>query len=114
MATNEFAHVSDLLSDTFVCDWPQSNERVVGRKNFVAVNASYPAQGAWTFQIADFVHEGDRVVTRTLVSDGVRQDWCISFFTCADGKISHLLEYWPEDMEPASDRTAWTVPLDNN
>lgn len=113
MASNDFAHVSELLAESFTCDWPQSNERIVGRQNFVSVNASYPAHGPWTFFVSDEVTEGDRAVTRTLVSDGVRQDWCISLFTCEEGEIIKIIEYWPGEMEPATDRAAWTVPIKN-
>ena len=34
MQSNDFWSVGDLLSDEFVLDWPQSQERFRGRDNF--------------------------------------------------------------------------------
>ena len=33
MQSNDFRSVGDLLSDEFVLDWPQSQERIRGRDN---------------------------------------------------------------------------------
>jgi SnoaL-like protein len=51
MMTNDFRSVGSLLSDDFVLDWPQSNERIRGRDNFAAMNEEYPAHGRWLFTV---------------------------------------------------------------
>ena len=38
MNTNDFHSVSQLISENYVLEWPQSKERIRGRDNFVAVN----------------------------------------------------------------------------
>lgn len=49
MATNDFHSVGAVLSDDFVLEWPQSNERIRGRRNFALMNEAYP--GAWAMAI---------------------------------------------------------------
>ena len=45
----DFEAAGKLLDDNFVCEWPQSRERIRGRENFVAVNANYP--GRWRCKV---------------------------------------------------------------
>ncbi len=42
MKTNDFAKASEWLSLDFEGFWPQSGELILGRENFVAINAHYP------------------------------------------------------------------------
>ncbi|HZE68307.1 MAG TPA: hypothetical protein VE135_02125 [Pyrinomonadaceae bacterium] len=49
MMTNDFRSVGSALSDDFVLDYPQSNERIRGRDNFAWMNEEYPAHGRWQF-----------------------------------------------------------------
>jgi ketosteroid isomerase-like protein len=41
----DFEAAGALLHDDFVCEWPQSRERIRGRENYVAINQNYP--GTW-------------------------------------------------------------------
>ncbi len=105
----DFDAAGDLLHDDFLCEWPQSGERIRGRANFVAVNKVYPGQ--WRCTIQRILVCGDEVVTETQVSDGDTSNTAISFFTLAGGKIVHLREYWP-DPYPAPDwRAQWVERL---
>ena len=45
MATNNFRSVGSLLSDDFVLEWPQSNERIRGREHFARMNRRQPLLG---------------------------------------------------------------------
>jgi limonene-1,2-epoxide hydrolase len=70
MATNDFEAASRWLSDDYECLWPQSGERIVGRANFVAINANYPAHGRWVFDIRRIIAEHDEVVTTRCSTGG--------------------------------------------
>ena len=100
MQSNDFRSVGTLLSDDFVLEWPQTQERIRGRDNFVAMNEEYPAQGRWDFTINTIVGNDDQAVSDVSVTDGSRFDRAISFFTVEDGKIVKIVEYWP-DPQPA-------------
>ena len=96
MASNDFAAVGAVLADDYVLEWPQSNERLRGRENFAAMNAAYPAQGRWKFALHRIIGGDGQAVSDVTVTDGVRRDRSIAFFSVADGRILRQVEYWPD------------------
>jgi len=101
----DFASAATLLHDSFVCEWPQSGERIRGRDNFIALNQHYPGQ--WRIKIVRLLASGDDVVTECEVSDGMVTNRAISFFRLKDGSIIHIREFWPDPMEAKADRAQW-------
>lgn len=104
MNTNEFDSVGILLSDDFVLEWPQSRERIRGRDNLAAMNQEYPRHGRWSFTINQLVGDDDSAASDVSVTDGVQKARVISFFTVADGLITKIVEFWPDDFAPHQDR----------
>jgi hypothetical protein len=104
-----FEDVRPLLAENFVAEWPQTDERIVGPSNFIALNTNYP--GKWRCTLLDLLADGDRIVTQVKISDGDTTLYALSFFTIEAGRISHAREYFADVMEPPFDRTAWTEPL---
>jgi hypothetical protein len=104
MASNDFTAVGAVLADEFVLDWPQSNERIRGRERFAAMNAEYPANGPWRFSIHRIVGNEAEAVTEVGITDGVQEAKAISFFTVVAGKITRLVEYWPEPYPAPANR----------
>lgn len=104
MKSNDFRSVGSVLADEFVLEWPQSNERIRGRDNFAAMNEEYPAHGRWEFSINRIVGSDREAVSDVSITDGVQKARAISFFTIRAGKISRLVEFWPETMEAADNR----------
>ena len=96
MASNDFSSVGAVLADDFLLDWPQSNERIRGRERFAAMNAEYPAHGPWRFSVQRVVGNDTEAVSEVIVTDGVEEARAISFFTVSAGKITQVVEYWPE------------------
>jgi len=104
MAANDFDAVSTVLSPEFVLEWPQSHERIRGAANFARMNAEYPAHGKWTFRIDRLVGSESEAVTDVAVSDGKQVGRAISFFTVAQGRITKLVEFWPEPFDAPANR----------
>ena len=104
MATNDFHSVLAVLAPDFVLEWPQSNERIRGGERFAQMNAEYPAHGRWQFTLKRFVEGGNEVVTEVAITDGVQSATAISFFTVEKGRVSRLVEYWPEPYAAPSSR----------
>ncbi len=104
MNTNEFTYASELFSDDFVLEWPQSQARIRGRKNFAEVNQEYPTEGRWVFTVNRIVGNEDEAVSDTSVTDGKVQARAITFSSIKDGKIFHQVEYWPEPYPPQENR----------
>ncbi len=112
MATNDFHAVGSVLAAEFVLEWPQTRERIRGAERFARVNQEYPAHGPWRFSIDRLIGDETEAVSDVTVSDGVRTDRAISFFTVARGKVTRIVEFWPEAADPGSDRAHLTEPME--
>lgn len=99
----DWAGVGELLADDLVVEWPVSGERMVGRANFVSINAEYPE--GWAIKVLRIVADGEVVVSEVEVPHetmGIHR--VASFWTVRDGKIVDGREYWTElgsDPAPA-------------
>ncbi|MBN1679271.1 MAG: nuclear transport factor 2 family protein [Anaerolineae bacterium] len=105
----EFDAAGDLLHDAFICEWPQSGERIRGRDNFVAVNTYYP--GRWRVSVQKLVASGNDVVTECLLRCDDQTVTAVSFFTLHEGHIIRLREYFPDPMEAQPWRAQWVERL---
>lgn len=104
MGTNDFSSVAAVLSDDFTLEWPQSGELIRGAANFSQMNAEYPAVGPWCFDIERIVASDDEAVSDVRVTDGETVGRAISFFTIEQGKITKIVEFWPDNFEAPSHR----------
>lgn len=106
MGESRFDDVLPLIGDGFVCDWPHTAERIVGRENFVEIQRIYPGTG--TITVERLVDDGrGQVVTQCRVAWYEVVIFAVSIFTLEAGRIMHLLEWWPEPYEPP----AWRAHL---
>ncbi|HTP09840.1 MAG TPA: nuclear transport factor 2 family protein [Anaerolineae bacterium] len=104
MNTNDFHSAGQLLSDSYILEWPQSKERIRGRDNFVAVNNEYPAYGRWLFTINRLVGNATEAVSDVSITDGTQVARAITFTTVQEGKIVKQVEFWPENYDPPENR----------
>ncbi|MFM0040984.1 nuclear transport factor 2 family protein [Paraburkholderia sediminicola] len=112
MATNNFHAVAAVLAQDFVLEWPQSKERIRGAANFAQLNTEYPAQGPWVFTINRIVGSGKEAVSDVSVTDGVQHARAISFFTVEHGKITRMVEFWPDPYEAPFDRAQFVERIE--
>ena len=104
MGTNDFTSVGAILAPEFTLEWPQSRELIRGAGNFARMNAEYPAHGSWVFSINRLVGGTSEAVSDATVTDGVLVARAVSFFTVAHGKITRMVEYWPEPFPAPAGR----------
>jgi len=104
MQTNDYRAVGEILSDDFVLEWPQSKERLRGRKNFAQMNEEYPTHGRWNFVINKIIGSETEAVSDVTVSDDAVRARAITFFTIRNGKIIRMVEYWPEEYPAPENR----------
>ncbi|HUH95963.1 MAG TPA: nuclear transport factor 2 family protein [Anaerolineales bacterium] len=104
MNTNDFNAAGQMLSDDYVLEWPQSRERIRGRRNFAALNSEYPAHGPWRFKINRIVENETEAVSDVSITDGVQEARAITFSTVRQGKIVRQVEFWPESYQAPENR----------
>ncbi|WP_435150649.1 nuclear transport factor 2 family protein [Micromonospora aurantiaca (nom. illeg.)] len=112
MQARDWTGVGELLADDVVVEWPVSAERIVGRDNYVKVNAEYPE--GWSIRVLRVVASGDTVVSEVEVPhEGMGVHRVASFWTVRDGRIFDGREYWTglgTDPSPQW-RSAWVQPM---
>jgi len=111
MQSNDFASVAAVLASEFVLEWPQSRERIRGPDRFARMNQEYPSHGAWQFTVRRLFGSETEVVSEVEITDGVQNARAISFFTVVGGKITRLVEYWPEPSAAAANRAHLVEPM---
>ena len=111
MATNDFNSVAAVLAPAFVLEWPLSKERIRGSERFARMNQEYPAHGTWQFTINRLVGDESEAVSDVTISDGVQVARAISFFTIVEGKITRLVEFWPEPFDAPANRKHLVEPM---
>jgi hypothetical protein len=114
MMTNDFRSVGSVLSDDFILDWPQSNERIRGRANFARMNEEYPAHGRWQFTVNRVVGDDVEAVSHVLVTDGTQKATVVSFFTVNGENISRMVEFWPDNYPAPDNRKHLVEKISNN
>jgi ketosteroid isomerase-like protein len=112
MASNDFESVASVLAPDFVLEWPQSKERLRGAERFAQMNREYPAHGAWRFTVNRVVGSDSEAVSDVDVTDGVQSGRAISFFTLSNGRITRIVEFWPEPYAAAPNRAHLVEPMD--
>ena len=104
MATNDFSLVATVLAPEFTLEWPQSKERIRGAEAFARMNSEYPANGPWKFTINRLVGSEAEAVSDVTVTDGVQIARAISFFSITQGKVTNVVEFWPEPYAAPTNR----------
>jgi hypothetical protein len=112
MASNDFHSVAAVLAPEFVLEWPQSKERIRGAERFARMNHEYPAHGRWQFTINRLVGADSEAVSDVSVTDGVQSARAISFFTVGNGKVTRLVEFWPDPYAAPTNRAHLVEPLE--
>jgi ketosteroid isomerase-like protein len=112
MEGRDWGGVSELLADDLVVEWPVSAERIVGRENFVRINAEYPE--GWAIRVLRIVADGELVISEVEVPhEAIGLHRVVSFWTVRDGRITDGREYWTEvGGDPSPEwRAAYVEPL---
>jgi ketosteroid isomerase-like protein len=104
--------VGELLAEDCVIDWPETQERIRGRRNFVELNRNYPE--GWSIEVLSIVADGPNVVSEVRVPHpDVGLHYVASFFEVEDGRIVRGRDYWVRvlDEDPPAWRAEWVERL---
>jgi limonene-1,2-epoxide hydrolase len=112
MQDNDWERAAGHLAGNSVIDWPCSGERIVGRADFVTIQARYPTDtGRWSFDVHRIVAEEDVVVSGVTTTDGEQTARVVAFSILDGGRIAHQIEYWPTPYEPLPGRADLTQSI---
>ncbi|ASV98788.1 nuclear transport factor 2 family protein [Paraburkholderia aromaticivorans] len=100
----------DIYDADAVCDYPQSGERILGRKNLQALRSHHPGKPAG-FDVRRIQGEGDLWITEYAITYGDRLNYTVSIMEFSNGKVVHETQYFSEPFEAPAWRSQWVQQI---
>ena len=107
---NDFEAEHEIYRDDAVLDYPQSGERIRGRRNIQSSRAAQPDQK--TFAVRRIVGAGDLWVTEYVLTYDRRPSHTVSIMEFVEGKVARETQYFSDPFEPGSSRARWVERID--
>jgi hypothetical protein len=113
----EFAKAQyEMASEDMVQEWPQSGERIRGRKNIAAINENYPASTGTTpkMELRRILKPGEAWVIEGTIDygDGVPVSAVSIIETGSDGKVVRTTDYFASPFEAPAWRKKWVEKME--
>jgi SnoaL-like domain len=109
---NDFETEHDIYREDAVLDYPQSGERIRGRRNIQESRAVQPNQKRFT--VRRISGSGDLWVSEFVLSyDGV-PSYAVSIMEFRDGRVAHETQYFADGFEPGPSRAHLVERMDDN
>jgi hypothetical protein len=98
-----------IYSDDAICDYPQSGERILGRKNLQALRSHHPEKPSG-FEVKRMVGQGDLWVTEYMIRYQNQTAYTVSIMEFRDGKVVHETQYFANPFDAPEWRSQWVQP----
>ena len=96
----------DIYADDSICDYPQSGERILGRRNLQALRSHHPGKPSG-FQVRRMVGREDLWVTEYTITYQGKPAYTVSLMEFRDGKVVHETQYFADPFEAPEWRKQW-------
>jgi hypothetical protein len=106
---NDFAAEHEIYREDAVLDYPQSGERLRGRRNIQLSREAQPNEKR--FAVRRIIGGGRLWVTEFVLTYDGRPSYTVSIMEFEDGKVAHETQYFADPFEPGSSRAQWVEPI---
>jgi ketosteroid isomerase-like protein len=96
----------DIYADDAICDYPQSGERIVGRRNLQALRSHHPGKPSG-FRVKRILGEGDLRITEYTIDYQGRPAYTVSIMEFRGGRVVHETQYFADPFEAPAWRNQW-------
>jgi ketosteroid isomerase-like protein len=101
----------DIYADDSICDYPQSGERILGRKNLQALRTHHPGKPSG-FRVRRIAGNGDLWVTEYTITYQGKPAFTVSIMEFrADGKVIHETQYFADPFDAPAWRKQWVEKM---
>ena len=107
---NDFDAEHEIYRDDAVLEYPQSGERIRGRRNIQASRAAQP--NAKRFRVRRIVGAGELWVTEFILAYDGKPSYSVSVMEFVDGKVARETQYFADPFEPGPSRATWVEPIE--
>ncbi len=102
---NDFMEEHQIYREDAVLEYPQSGERIRGRRNIQSSRAAQPNRKRFTVQRV--LGAGDLWVTEFILTYDGRPSYTVSIMELLDGKVARETQYFCDPFEPGPSRAHW-------
>lgn len=100
----------DIYADDAVCEYPQSGERIVGRRNLQALRSHHPGRPSG-FNVRRILGSGDLWVTEYTITYQGQSSFTVSIMEFRGGKVVHETQYFADPFEAPGWRSQWVQTM---
>lgn len=105
-ASGDLEAEHEIYDDNVVCEYPQSGEKIPGRRNLQALRSHHPGKPSG-FSIRRIVGANDLWVTEYVINYEDKLFQTISIMEFQNGRVIHETQYFAEPFEPPAWRSQW-------
>ena len=106
---NDFEAEHDIYREDAVLEYPQSGERIRGRRHIQSSRAAQPNRKRFT--VRRIVGTGGLWVTEFILTYDERPSYTVSIMEFLAGKVARETQYFADPFEPGPSRAQWVEPM---
>jgi hypothetical protein len=106
---NDFEVEHRIYREDAVLEYPQSGERVRGRRNIQASRSAQPNRKRFT--VRRILGSGDLWISEFVITYDSQPSYVVSIMEMQDGKVSRETQYFGDPFEPGPSRAQWVEPM---
>jgi hypothetical protein len=100
----------DIYADDAICDYPQSGERILGRRNLQALRSHHPEKPSG-FDVKRILGNGDLWITEYAITYQGRLAYTVSIMEFRNGNVVHETQYFADPFEAPAWRRQWVQQI---
>jgi hypothetical protein len=102
---NDFEAEHEIYQDDAVLEYPQSGERIRGRRNIQASRSAQPNKKR--FEVRRVLGAADLWVTEFILTYDGAPSYTVSIMEFTGGKVARETQYFGDPFAPGPSRTQW-------
>jgi len=104
----DFDGEHEIYREDALLEYPQSGERIRGRRNILSSRAAQPNRKR--FAVRRIIGAGGLWVTEYVLTYDGRPSYTVSIMEFRDGKVARETQYFADPFEPGPSRAQWVEP----
>jgi hypothetical protein len=105
-ASGDLEAEHEIYDDEVICEYPQSGEKILGRRNLQALRSHHPGKPSG-FNIRRIVGANDLWVTEYTINYEGALFHTVSIMEFHSGKVIHETQYFAQPFEAPAWRSQW-------
>lgn len=103
----DFETEHDIYLEDAVLEYPQSGERISGRRNIQITRTNQPSKKR--FAVRRIIGNGDLWITEYILTYDGKPSYTVSIMEFSGGKVARETQYFADSFEPPPGRAQWAA-----